>query len=129
MANEMNGVQLWENGPFWATCNLGAERPQDSGRYFWWGDKCGSVWKKGMLLGGDWIDGRGKKHTFDDQSTPSRDAKEVCPILGRHVNNVLQFLAFRHVWLEKFTLTKKMTPQLVCWAELGICRLFRTFTT
>lgn len=107
MANEMNGVQLWENGPFWATCNLGAERPQDSGRYFWWGDKCGSVWKKGMLFGGDWIDGRGKKHIFDDQSTPSRDAEEVCPILGRHVNNVLQFLAFRHVWLEKFTLTKK----------------------
>lgn len=107
MENESNGVKLWENGPFWATCNLGAEKPQDSGRYFWWGDIGGSVWKKGKMFGGDWIDAQGNKHIFDDDTTPSREAEEPCPILGRSVNNVLQFLAFRHVWLEKFTLTKK----------------------
>ena len=36
MENEHNGVQLWENGPYWATTNIGAERPEDYGYYFWW---------------------------------------------------------------------------------------------
>ena len=35
------GVQLWEGGPYWATTNIGAEKPEDSGLYFWWGDIVG----------------------------------------------------------------------------------------
>lgn len=107
MENESNGVQLWENGPFWATCNLGAEKPQDSGRYFWWGDVGGCKWEKGVLLGGDWIDAKGKKHVFDSEHTPSREARVPCPILGRAVNNVLQFLAFQCIWMEDYNLTRK----------------------
>ncbi len=34
-------VQLWANGPYWATTNIGAERPEDYGYYFWWGDTVG----------------------------------------------------------------------------------------
>lgn len=34
-------VQLWENGPYWATTNIGAEEPYDAGLYFWWGDTIG----------------------------------------------------------------------------------------
>jgi hypothetical protein len=34
-------VQLWENGPYWATTNIGAENPEDYGYYFWWGDTVG----------------------------------------------------------------------------------------
>jgi len=34
-------VQLWEGGPYWATTNIGAERPEDYGLYFWWGDTTG----------------------------------------------------------------------------------------
>ena len=34
-------VQLWENGPYWAECNVGAIRPEDTGYYFWWGDTVG----------------------------------------------------------------------------------------
>ena len=37
----LGGVQLWENGPYWAECNLGAESPETCGRYFWWGDAVG----------------------------------------------------------------------------------------
>lgn len=33
-------VQLWENGPYWATCNIGASTEEDRGHYFQWG----SVW-------------------------------------------------------------------------------------
>ena len=31
-------VQLWEDGPYWATTNIGAEKPEDAGYYFWWGE-------------------------------------------------------------------------------------------
>ena len=34
-------VQLWEAGPYWATTNIGAEKPEDYGYYFWWGDTVG----------------------------------------------------------------------------------------
>ena len=35
------GVQLWENGPYWAECNVGATKPEECGYYFWWGDTIG----------------------------------------------------------------------------------------
>ena len=38
---ERGGVQLWEGGPYWADRNIGAERPEDYGYYFWWGDTVG----------------------------------------------------------------------------------------
>lgn len=34
-------VRLWEDGPYWASCNLGADKPEDSGYYFWWGGTVG----------------------------------------------------------------------------------------
>ena len=34
-------VQLWEDGPYWATTNIGAEEPYEYGYYFWWGDTVG----------------------------------------------------------------------------------------
>lgn len=38
---DLEGVQLWENGPYWATCNVGASKPEDYGYFFWWGDTVG----------------------------------------------------------------------------------------
>ena len=34
-------VQLWENGPYFARCNVGATKIYESGYYFWWGDTVG----------------------------------------------------------------------------------------
>ena len=34
-------VQLWKDGPYWATTNIGADEPWESGYYFWWGDTVG----------------------------------------------------------------------------------------
>ena len=45
------GVQLWEGGPYWAECNVGAEKPEDYGYYFWWGDTVGYT-----RSGGTWAD-------------------------------------------------------------------------
>ena len=38
---DTEGVQLWADGPYWATCNVGASKPEDYGYYFWWGDTVG----------------------------------------------------------------------------------------
>ena len=38
---ELGGVQLWEGGPFFAECNVGATKPEEYGYYFWWGDTVG----------------------------------------------------------------------------------------
>ena len=38
---DFGGVQLWEGGPYWAECNVGALKPTDFGYYFWWGDTVG----------------------------------------------------------------------------------------
>lgn len=35
------GVQLWDGGPIWAECNVGATKPEEYGYYFWWGDTVG----------------------------------------------------------------------------------------
>ena len=40
-AKSHDKVQLWEGGPYWATTNIGAEKPEDFGYYFWWGDTVG----------------------------------------------------------------------------------------
>ena len=37
----LGGVQLWENGPYWAECNVGASKPEEYGCRFWWGDTVG----------------------------------------------------------------------------------------
>ena len=39
----MPPVQLWENGPYFSQCNVGASSPEESGYYFWWGDTVGYV--------------------------------------------------------------------------------------
>ena len=41
LPGELGGVQLWEDGPYWAECNVGAARAEDCGYYFWWGDTVG----------------------------------------------------------------------------------------
>ncbi len=41
LGGEHDKVQLWEGGPYWATKNIGAEKPEDYGYYFWWGDTIG----------------------------------------------------------------------------------------
>ena len=34
-------VQLWEGGSYWAAKNIGADKPEDHGYYFCWGDTVG----------------------------------------------------------------------------------------
>jgi len=51
--HDHKGVQLWEGGPYWAETNIGAEKPEDYGYYFWWGDTVGYKRENGVWVAGD----------------------------------------------------------------------------
>ena len=61
-------VQLWEGGPYWAETNIGAEKPEDYGFYFWWGDTVG--YKR---EGDAWVasDGSSSDFEFAEGHTPT----------------------------------------------------------
>jgi hypothetical protein len=63
---EKERVQLWENGPYWATTNIGAEKPEDYGYYFWWGDTVGYLRKYDKWVASD---GSNSNFSFDYYDT------------------------------------------------------------
>ena len=64
-------VQLWANGPYWATTNIGADEPYESGYYFWWGDTIGYRRENGFW--GVWMasDESSANFSFDAGNTPT----------------------------------------------------------
>lgn len=68
-AEGLEYVQLWENGPYWATCNVGASKPEESGYYFWWGDTVGY---KRNAADDRWISGKDSSFIlFNDDFCPT----------------------------------------------------------
>ena len=61
-------VQLWEGGPYWATTNIGAEKPEDYGYYFWWGDTVGYKRENHMWVASD---GSNSNFSFSSNNTPT----------------------------------------------------------
>ena len=61
-------VQLWEGGPYWATTNIGADEPWESGYYFWWGDTVGYKWENGTFVASD---GSLSGFSFNEGNTPT----------------------------------------------------------
>lgn len=59
-------VQLWEGGPYWATTNIGAEKPEDYGYYFWWGDTVGYKRENDS-----WVASDGSNSNFSFGNTPT----------------------------------------------------------
>ena len=59
-------VQLWAGGPYWATMNIGATKPEEYGYYFWWGDTIG--YKR---VNNKWVASNGSSSDFSfyDKST------------------------------------------------------------
>ena len=68
MVDTHRKVQLWEDGPYWAETNIGAEEPWEYGFYFWWGDVVGHKYE-----GGAWVssDGTMSNFSFDSSNTPT----------------------------------------------------------
>ena len=59
IGNKTKAFQLWKGGPYWADRNIGAERPEDYGYYFWWGDTVG--YKR---VNNDWVASDGATSGF-----------------------------------------------------------------
>ena len=72
---DTEGVQLWKDGPYWATCNVGASKPEDYGYYFWWGDITGY-----RYLGGKWRDASGA-----EAAEPFKTDGSKCPTYNKDV--------------------------------------------
>ena len=77
---DLGGVQLWENGPYWAECNVGASTPEEYGYYFWWGDTVGYTRSGGtkslfgLYTGVTWVPSTGEQMSsspFDSSSCPT----------------------------------------------------------
>lgn len=63
------GVQLWANGPYWAECNVGAMKPEETGYYFWWGDTVG--YKRNASNNG-WVSvADGSSFSFKEDNCPT----------------------------------------------------------
>ena len=61
-------VQLWEGGPYWATTNIGAEKPEDYGYYFWWGDTIGYKRENNKWVA---TDGSSSNFSFSSGNVPT----------------------------------------------------------
>ena len=62
-------MQLWENGPYWATTNIGAKKPEDYGYYFWWGDTRGYRRENNAWVSSYWWGAQNFR--FVDSNTPT----------------------------------------------------------
>lgn len=72
---ELIGVQLWENGPYWAKCNVGASKPEEYGYCFWWGDTVG--YKRNANDNG-WVSVKdGSSYSFNDCPTYGKNNSEL----------------------------------------------------
>ena len=80
---DLGGVQLWEGGPYWAECNVGATKPEEYGCYFWWGDtvgytRSGGTWTDDWYYDGvTWVSSTGQQ-----MSSPFLDSS--CPTYGKN---------------------------------------------
>ena len=61
-------VQLWEDGPYWADMNIGANEPWESGYYFWWGDTVGYKCENDKWVASD---GSSSNFSFVESNTPT----------------------------------------------------------
>ena len=76
-ATPLGGVQLWEGGPYWAECNVGATKPEEYGYYFWWGDTVGYARN---ASGNGWVSSRtgaSFSFLFDNCSTHKKTLTQL----------------------------------------------------
>lgn len=72
-------VQLWKDGPYWATCNVGATTPEKRGYHFMWGNPVayqytGGYWKPVGGNGSSIAFSKGYCSTFSMNETQFKNA-------------------------------------------------------
>ena len=84
----LGGVQLWEGGPYWAECNVGASSPEEYGYYFWWGDTVGYKREGGTLTGDYDYSGVTWVSSTGETMGSSPFDKDSCPTYGLSTNEL-----------------------------------------
>ena len=82
---EHDKVLLWEGGPYWATTNIGAEKPWDYGYYFWWGDTVGYT-RSGGTLNGNFYSDVTWVSSVGQQMSSSPFLESSCPTYGKDIS-------------------------------------------
>ena len=76
--------QLWEDGPIFAACNVGANSPEEYGYYFWWGDTAGYKFDKSK----GWVSVKGGSQTIqfssDDATAGQTSNKGIATLKSGH---------------------------------------------
>ena len=83
------GVQLWEGGPYWAECNVGATKPEEYGYYFWWGDTVGYTRSGGTWTDDYYYSGVTWGSSTGQQMSSSPFSSSTCPTYNKD-NSALQ---------------------------------------
>ena len=86
--DNLGGVQLWEGGPYWAECNVGASKPEEYGYYFWWGDtvgytRSGGTWHDEYDDGSGYYDGVTWVSSTGQQMSSSPFLSSSCPTYNK----------------------------------------------
>jgi len=103
---ELGGIQLWENGPYWAECNVGASKPEEYGYYFWWGDtvgytRSGGTWNgygdgSGYYSGVTWVSSTGAQMSgspFSESSCPTYDKSNSALLSAGYIDSTGNLVA------------------------------------
>ena len=87
---ELGGVQLWEGGPYWAECNVGATSPEEYGYYFWWGDTVG--YKRDNV---GWVaaDGSNSYFSFSGSNTPTYGKDNLALLSAGYIDSTGNLVA------------------------------------
>ena len=118
-----SGVQLWENGPYWAECNVGAEKPEDAGYYFCWGDTVGY---KRVDSRWDAVDGSMRGFSFNGGNCPTY-RKDPATLTSQGYIDAFNLIAKYDAATQHIGAPWRM-PTRAEWDEL-IRNCERTFTT
>ena len=89
-AAELGGVQLWENGPYWAECNVGATTPEENGYYFWWGDTVGYKRENNAWVAAD---GSTSNFSFSSDNTPTSGKDNATLQSAGHIDSTTNLVA------------------------------------
>lgn len=86
--DDAEGVQLWEGGPYWSECDVGATQPEETGYFFRWGDtvgykRSGGTWTNNTHFKDvTWISSSGETvstspFTAEASSTSGKDMEQL----------------------------------------------------
>ncbi len=131
----LGGVQLWEGGPYWAECNVGTTKPEESGYYFWWGDTVGYTsssepWNdNGVIKNISWVSSMGERmgsSPFDSSRCPTYGKDRAVLISEGHIDVTGNLVSTYDAATVHLGAPWRMPTEVECSKLLDQCKCSRT---